>query len=248
MVPSFVDTHFHIDLFEIALGLAHEIETKEIHTIAVTNTPSVFHHTHALGERHPHILPAIGLHPELAYERERELPQMWKWLEKTRFVGEIGLDYVTKDEQNRLIQRKVFGQILEHSAEYGDKVLTVHSRKSTKDVITAIGANFPGRIILHWFSGSISELERAIENGYYFSVNSAMVSSKRGRDLVSRIPRHRLLTETDGPFVKISGVPATPLRLPIIIEAISEIWNLPVANTQETIFSNFQALRNLSAT
>lgn len=243
MITSFVDTHFHIDLFETAPSLAHEIETQEIHTIAVTNTPSVYHYTHALGQRYPHILPAIGLHPELAYERERELPQMWEWLEKTRFVGEVGLDYVTRDEQNRLTQRRVFGQILERSARYGDKIITVHSRKSAKDVIAAIGANFPGRVILHWFSGSIRELEQAIENGYYFSVNSAMVSSKKGRDVVTRIPRHRLLTETDGPFVKISGSPATPLRLPMIIESISEVWNLPVADARETIFNNFRELK-----
>jgi TatD DNase family protein len=232
----------HIDLFEDVLSLVQAIESQQIYTIAVTNTPSVYHYTYSLGQRFSHILPAIGIHPELAYERERELPQLWEWLERTRFVGEVGLDYVTGDEKNRLAQRRVFGQILERSAEYGDKIITIHSRKSAKDVITAIGANFPGKIILHWFSGTRSELEQALENDYYFSVNSAMVSSKKGRDLVTRIPRHRLLTETDGPFVKISGTPSSPLSLPLITASISEIWNLPVARVQETIVNNFREL------
>jgi TatD DNase family protein len=62
-------------------------------------------------------------------------------LAETRFVGEIGLDYVTSDRELRRRQREVFSQILARCAEHRDKVLTVHSRRSASDVIAATGEN-----------------------------------------------------------------------------------------------------------
>ena len=55
-------------------------------------------------------------------------------------------------------------------------------------------------MILHWFSGTYKELDQAIADGYFFSVNGAMVRSAKGQALVMRMPRERILTETDGPY------------------------------------------------
>ena len=145
---------------------------------------------------------------------------MWPMLDQTRFVGEIGLDYVTSDPANRSAQKEVFSQIVERCAAYGDKVLSVHSRRSAADVISVIGDRFPGSVILHWFSGSRRELERAIEFGFYFSVGPAMVRSKNGLALLSAMPRERVLTETDGPFVQTDGRPARPSDTASVVSAI----------------------------
>ena len=221
---TLIDAHFHLDLHPKPAELAANIQSQGIKTIAVTNAPSVFHYTYQLSQKYDAILPAIGLHPELALERRGELPTLWDWLGKTRFVGEVGLDYVTKDEKNRSVQRSVFHSILSACAEYGDKILTVHSRRSSSDVIAAIGNNFPGSIVLHWYSGGVRDLEKGIEYGFYFSVNYAMLKSTRGRDLIKRIPFKRILTETDGPFVKVGSAPATSLHVPEILQSLANLW------------------------
>ena len=46
-------------------------------------------------------------------------------------------------------------------------------------------------------------MERAIQAGYYFSVNSDMLSTKKGIDVIKRIPPNRLLYESDAPFTKL---------------------------------------------
>lgn len=37
-------------------------------------------------------------------------------------------------------------------------------------------------------------------SGYYFSINEAMTVSKNGRSIIEKIPRNRILTETDAPY------------------------------------------------
>ena len=123
-VPTLIDTHFHLDLHPRAEELATRIQTQGTKTIAVTNSPSVFHYTYRLSKKYDVILPAIGLHPELAFEIQPEISLLRKWLTKTRFVGEVGLDYVAADKRNRSAQRVVFQCILSACAEYGDKILT----------------------------------------------------------------------------------------------------------------------------
>src|SRR5690606_21775950 len=148
-------------------------------------------------------------------------------LAETKYVGEIGLDYVTKDEENRATQRQVFQKILLRCAELKHKILTIHSRRAAKDVIEIIGDNFPCTIILHWFSGSKKALEKGLSFGFYFSVNSAMLQSANGLDIVRSIPSNRLLTESDGPFVTTAKRAASPLDMETIVGQIAKIKQTP---------------------
>jgi TatD DNase family protein len=237
-----VDAHFHLDLFPNPAAIAREIEAARIHTIAVTNTPSVFFHTRALAEGRRFLHPAVGLHPQLVAARAGELGSMWPLLEETRFVGEVGLDYVTKDENDRRLQRDVFTRILERCATLGNKIVTVHSRRSARDVIAAVGNAFPGKVILHWFSGTAAELDQAVSKGLYFSVNPAMTLSRSGQTLIARIPRERMLTETDGPFVETAGQPAQPGEVIRVIDYLAGLWSVPHAIAREKVAENFSRL------
>jgi TatD DNase family protein len=239
---SFVDAHFHFDLFKAPKEILSEIEAHGVKTIAVTNAPSVFHHTLKIAQTARFLLPAVGLHPELVATHGRELKTMWPMLDQTRFVGEIGLDYVTSDQDNRRAQRTVFAQIIERCADYGNKILSVHSRRSAADVISTVGATFPGTVILHWFSGSRRELERAIEYGFYFSVGPAMVGSKTGLSLLPAMPKSRVLTETDGPFVQTGGRPARPSDTVAVINELGRLWNQTPAEAKAIVSQNFESL------
>ena len=80
-------------------------------------------------------------------------------------------------------------------------MLTVHSRRATSDVISILSGINP-KVVLHWFTGTSKELNRAADSGFFFPVNNAMLNSEAGRALVLQMPRQRVLTETDGPFVQ----------------------------------------------
>lgn len=61
--------------------------------------------------------------------------------------------------------------------------------------------------MLHWFAAPVAELERAIAKGCWFSVGPAMLVDARGRDLAARMPRDRVVAETDGPYADVHGRP-----------------------------------------
>jgi len=239
---KYVDTHCHLDLYTDVQDLVRKAENSSVIIVGVTNTPSVFFFTQNLSKQFKNVIPAIGLHPELAHQRKHELEQFWDHLATTQFVGEIGLDYMTTDPTDRQIQRDIFSRVVERCAIYNNKVLSVHSRRSASDVIKIIGDRFPGKVILHWFSGSNKEAEKAIGNGYYFSFNSSMVKSKRGQALTRLIPRNRVLTETDGPFVRLKNRPVEPSLTPEIVSSLAEILSENVEDVRQLVFDNFTSL------
>jgi TatD DNase family protein len=237
-----VDAHCHIDLYADPATVVAQVEALRIHTIAVTNAPSVFPSTRNLTAKCMYVHAAAGLHPELVHSHAHELDELWPFLEHTRFVGEVGLDYVTNDSQNRARQREVFGAIVERCATLGNKILTVHSRRSAADVIATVGPGFRGKAILHWFSGTVRQLERAAAGDFFFSVNLAMMLSKNGRGLAAAMPRDRVLTETDGPFVKMGHGPATPPDTGAVIAALAELWKVDPVHARSAVSENFRAL------
>jgi TatD DNase family protein len=235
-----IDTHCHVDLYPDYRCLIEETDRAQIYTIAVTNTPSVFRHCLALTEGKRFIRTALGLHPQLVGERHRELGLMLELLNETKYIGEVGLDFTTQDERERSLQREIFSKILDKCAESGDKVLTIHSRRATAEVVDMIGDSYPGNIILHWYSGSPKVLETALSFGYYISINTSMITSAKGREIVMKIPRDRLLTESDGPFVKVSGRPARPSDMAHVIEGLAGMWAVEKTLAADTVYENFR--------
>ncbi len=237
------DTHFHLDLFnEKALLIANEIEEKKIYTIAVTNLPQLYVKLlKTLNNKYKYIRPALGFHPELIGEYNRYIPQMWKLLPGAKYIGEVGLDYKTSTN-SKAIQINFFETLIEKCHELGNKILTVHSRNSSEDIISIIGNNFDSKVILHWYSGNIRTLRRAVENGAYFSINYSMTNSVNGKKIISEIPKNRLLIESDGPFVKINKSLSTPLNSEYIIKNLSTILNINSDDTYNLLSQNFKSL------
>lgn len=237
-----IDTHCHLDLYQNYADVIEEIEQEQVYTIAVTNTPSVFRRSAAIAEGRRFIRTAVGLHPELVGQRHRELDLLPELLEETRYVGEVGLDFVTRDRRERELQKKVFGTVLEHCAHRGDKVITVHSRRAANEVVDMVGDSYPGTVILHWFSGSRNALEKALDYGLLLSVNPAMLASDKGRRLVAAIPLDRLLTETDGPFVKVGDGFARPRDVAGVVSDLAELRGLETRQMADVLLDNFRSM------
>lgn len=140
------------------------------------------------------------------------------------------------------MQIKVFSSIINTCAEEGNKIITLHSRNAEEDVINIIGSNYPGAPILHWYSGSIKNLNRALSLGFYFSVNHQMTLSKKGRIIIEQIPMERLLTESDGPFVQVDGHPSSLFLIASTCARIGEIKGLTAEEVQLAAHRNFKSI------
>lgn len=237
-----LDAHCHIDLYPDPKAVVARTEQAGVHTIAVTNAPSVYFHTAELLAGRHFLRPAIGLHPELVANHAGELGLFAEHLGSTRYVGEIGLDFVTTDKELRQKQKDVFQAIIARCGECGDKVLTIHSRRAAARVMEIVGEAFPGRLIFHWFSGSLREMERAVALGFYFSVNAAMFRSKSGLELLKRIPHERVLTETDGPFLHCQDRPSEPTDTANVVRELALLWGTDGATTRQIILANLRRL------
>ena len=99
--------------------------------------------------------------------------------------------------------------------------------------------------VLHWFSGNFRDLERAITLGCWFSIGPAMLASEKGRALAARMPRDRVLTESDGPFAQLDGNPLRPWQVEGALQALGEIWSMSAEEADQKIDEN---LRRLLAT
>jgi TatD DNase family protein len=236
-MANLYDTHFHLDLQKSRNDILNEIEANKIYTIAVTNLPPLYEKLNKeINSKYVKI--ALGFHPELISQYKKYIPDMWKLLSDAKYIGEVGIDLKTNKESKDL-QISFFENLIEKCSNIGDKILSVHSRMAASEVVSIIGNKFNGKVILHWYSGTKQAQMQAINNGFFFSVNYAMLSSDSGKKIVANIPNDRLLIETDSPFIKIANQIFNPLNIRKIVEGIAKIKEENGENMQNILWNNF---------
>jgi len=242
-----IDFHCHVDLFPNPDELVQRCERAGLYVLSVTTVPSAWRGTKALSRSSKRIRTALGLHPELAHERESELGLFDELLPEAKYVGEIGLDRTPGTESHWPAQSRVFRHILASCQRNGGRIMSIHSRRATDAVLDELEA-FPdaGTPVLHWFTGSQTQLTRASDLGCWFSVGPAMVRGRRGRDLVARMPRERVLTESDGPFAQVDARAAQPSDVSAALRSLADLWSLAVADVNDIVMGNFRDLVSLA--
>jgi TatD DNase family protein len=245
MKPALVDFHCHLDLFPDPVSAVRDAEEAGVYTLTVTTTPKAWPHNHALTQGTRYVRAALGLHPQLIAERSSEITLWEEYLTQTRYVGEVGLDAGPRYYRSLDMQKQVFARILQKCAEQGGKVLSIHSVRAVTMVLDLVESHLPrqqGQIVLHWFTGSKSEARRAADLGCFFSINAAMLSKEKGRDLVAALPLERLLTETDGPFTQIDGRPARPVDVKNTIDTLANLRHLTPDVMARAVQTNLRVL------
>jgi TatD DNase family protein len=236
-----IDFHSHLDLYPNFRQIVDECGKRGIYVLSVTTTPSAWEGTSGLSASHSRIKTALGLHPQLAHQRKAELDLFEHLLPQTPYVGEVGLDGSPDLKPIWADQLAVFDRVLAACEDQKGKVISIHSRRAAKPVLDAL-ATHPrcGVPVLHWFSGSQRELDRAIAMNCWFSVGPAMLAGNRGKSLVGRMPRNRVLTETDGPFAQVDGRSALPWDVARAVETLAALWDLTVSETERAIDENLR--------
>ena len=235
------DFHCHVDLFADPMALIAECDRNRIVTLAVTTTPKAWRQNRRWTELSSFVIPAIGLHPELAGQRYSEVALVEQLMAETPFVGEIGLDGSPFHRKTLPIQREVFSRALQSAERLGARVLTIHSRRAGREVLASLVEHTtPERVlpILHWFSDSVATATEAASFGCYFSINHRMFGSETGKAVIRSVPGDRLLTETDAPFTEVDNRISQPRDVTATIVRLAELRNVPVEEMRRIVASN----------
>jgi len=234
-----IDLHTHLDLYPNTLDILARVNKENHFTLAVTTSPRAWLATSQVFKGHENIKVALGLHPEVADQKFDELDLLLSSIHKADFIGEIGIDGSSRYLKTFEKQELIFDSTLRECEKAGGRIISIHSRGAASKVLLII-KKYPncGTPILHWFSGSITELKNAIEMRCYFSVNSLMLKSKKGRDLASRIPSDLVLPESDGPFATLNGKPIMPWEAMDVCSTLSDIWNVSRNEAEQMVLNN----------
>ena len=238
-----IDLHTHLDLYPNALDILNRVNKENLFTFAVTTSPRAWIATTQVFKGYENIKVALGLHPEVAGQKFNELELLLSSIHKAEFVGEVGIDGSSRFSKTFGKQELIFDRTIKECEKAGGRIISIHSRGAASKILSLI-KKYPncGIPILHWFSGTFSELQEAVEMRCYFSINSLMLKTEKGKGIASRIPSELVLPESDGPFASINGKPIMPWEAINICFDLSSIWKVPVSEAKMQMMHNFGSL------
>lgn len=237
MINFYMDAHMHFDLYKDKNKILGYIEQKKSYTIAVTNLPEIYKQYVGIDEKYKFTKIALGYHPELVKDFPEQMETFKEMLPFARYIGEIGIDGTVRDKQIMLRQENIFDKILEVTSGK-DKILSVHSRFASKEVMQHLNG-FNGKVILHWFSGRMQDLEEAVDKGCFFSINPQMIKSKAGETIISHIPVHRILLESDAPFINELKNEYSVGFNDVIYRYFASVYDVPYKQVMMRVKANF---------
>jgi len=205
------DSHCHLDDPVLFSKITEVMENARRHNVVSIIAPGIDVDTSVLlidlANRFESIYAAVGIHPNHSVNCNDKMLKTLVGLtknEKVRAWGEIGLDF------NRPwcppdIQEKWFLRQLEMSLELNLPVI-LHERETAGRLLFLLKSlnisQWKG--VIHCFSGTESELEEYLELGLHIGITGIITHSARGRALrvlLPKIPLHRILIETDAPYL-----------------------------------------------
>lgn len=235
------DTHCHIDAYDNPLAVLDQARAASVHVIAVTEDPGKYRLLRTRLGRRDGVDVALGFHPLRAGEASsHDLARFFRLLPQTTWIGEIGLDFSRAGVATRKQQLRVFEAILA-DPQVRTQPVTVHCRGAERETIARLAqAHVPA--ILHWYSGPLAAVDDALNAGLWFSINPAMIRSKKAAPLLHRLPPDRILLETDGPFARSGGRSAVPSDLLGTLDHLARLWGMSTCEARNAIGENEQRL------
>lgn len=223
-MESISDWHAHLDLISSPMTYVSNVRNSVCSCLCVTTSPKAWRIASEKFAAYKKINVALGLHPELAKSKINELSLFEQYSRKARFIGEIGLDGKAKDFETQI---KVFSSIVDILSEQKNKVISIHSRETDSFVIEfAERLSRSNFVIMHWFSGSISNMKKLLNMNCFFSINPAMCKTKSGIERIKILSLDKILFESDFPFSSVSGTMVEPNNLYRVYNNISQILSV----------------------
>lgn len=184
-----LDLHAHVDLDIAPRAL------ESLGAVVFVATRSLDEYAQVSSRTDAVTVWGVGCHPGVAEAQEAyDKSRFANLLETTAYVGEVGLDGSARVPMDRQVE--VFSSILAE-VSFQPRLISIHSRRATKRTLDLIERSGVEGVILHWWLGSATETQRALQLGCMFSVNRAM---DIGFLEAAGVPLTSILPETDHPF------------------------------------------------
>lgn len=240
------DSHCHLDLMDNMTSIVRSIAKEDVGILSVGTTPRVYLKEVEMFCNVKNIYVALGLHPQLVGSGYDDLDLFESLAQRCRYIGEVGLDFSKKYITNKEQQIESFRMVLLCCERYGNKVVSIHSLKAAATVLKILSqarTDNKNTYILHWFTGSIAQMENAVDMGCFFSINPRMLKTKSGMNLIQKIPSNKILLETDAPFsVKLQSIKQLNDILQNMIDNISMLKGMDMKNqlieNEKTVYIN----------
>lgn len=236
-----LDSHCHLDRYESAHEIAAQAAGRGVFTIAVTNLPSHFRQGLPHVRQLRRVRLALGLHPLAVANHSAQIQEFERCFALTSFIGEIGLDFSREGKATADAQLEAFERVVQLLGT-SSKFVSVHSRRAEADVLRVLSRHNIRGVVFHWYSGTLNALQRVLADGHFLSVNPAMTLSPSGQEIIKRIPSDRLLTETDGPYVRVNDRPVRPWDVEVVERHVATLWKTSPSDVRATVWRNFQGI------
>ncbi len=176
------------------------------------------------------VFASVGVHPHEAKHGIDGLETILN-SQKVVAVGEIGLDYFYS-HSDPMVQKGIFESQLQLAQDNNLPVI-FHVREAFDDFWPIVQNFSKIRGVLHSFTDSMTNLEKAIGLGLYIGVNGISTFTKDAgqQAMFAQIPLDLLLLETDSPYLTPQsrrGNVNEPVFLREVAEYISTVQSTPV--------------------
>lgn len=203
-----------------------------------------------LAERYDFMFATVGVHPHNASMVDSGvLDDLRKMASNPKVVaiGETGLDYY-RDISPRDKQKEAFKAQLGLASELG-KPVVIHCRDAMDDCFDILRQSEVRDIggVMHCFSGSVEDVRKCLDLNLYVSFAGNITYPKAGRlrEALAATPGHRLLLETDSPYLTPQprrGKRNDPAMLTYVISQAAETRGVTLDDMKRITVTNFEEL------
>lgn len=254
----FIDSHCHLAPFWFNHKPVNTAlkDAKEANVIAVINAAVGAHdkeknlldydYSIELSQKNPkYVFCTLGLSPSMIKNLDLDycLKRVEEFVEEKHIgvvgIGEIGLDrhWIVEAFWQKQ-QLEVFKQLINLGTETG-LPLIIHSRKAESLVLDVLEKNAETDVVLHCFSGSVELGRRAVDNGYFISIPTAVVNRKKHKKLAKTLPLENLVVETDAPWLSpVEKEKNEPAFIHYAVEEIAKINKYEVKEVSKVTTKN----------
>lgn len=248
---QFIDTHTHIYSEEFDNDRAEVVERAIKAGAQMLLLPNIDEASidamMQLCQRYPVLCrPMMGLHPtELPADPAPLLCRMEQMLSQPNHpfvaVGEVGVDLYW-DKTRRDEQIEVFRQQAQWAVHYV-LPLMVHTRSAHRELVdTLLPLKDELTGVFHCFGGTAEEAEELLNTfpGFVLGIGGVLTfkKSKLPAVLHATVPLHRIVVETDAPYLTphpYRGQRNEPYHIPLVIAKLAEIYDLPIEQVEQTL-------------
>lgn len=200
-----IDTHCHIhepsyplDQDEV-IHVAYDAGVKKMICVGTSMESSL--QAIEFAKNREGLFASIGVHPHDSKDGTNGLEQLISQSDKIVAIGEIGLDYYYSHSP-----RDVQIQELENQLQLATKFhlpVIFHVREAFDDFWPIINNFSQLTGVLHSFTDSQMNLEKALNKDLYIGVNGISTFTKDASqiEMFNNVPLERTLLETDAPFL-----------------------------------------------